>query len=1329
MAATFNLSLVAPAINGVSIVPITLVHTFNNTSSASGYFPDSVVKNCKVNWTPPAIENKQFPDGLSVLPPSGPMGEHKTFVTDTFNVIDLATKGNINYNVTCDHSYSIYGPNQVISTTLSTSGSILINEYIPPSDTKNAGYPPCPDNGTNPINGSTGNKFQEETDYVGTEQLPIIFRRYYNSFYGSWTHSLNYHLSIISTEAFIYRPDGKTLNFKLIGNRWMADGDINDKLLQQIDPISKSQIGWIYVLDYSGVSEYYDLSGNIIKVISRNGNEHDFAYDSSGFLSSVTDMLSSRSLKFSYDAIGNLTSLTDPAGNCYLYGYDSSDRLTKVVYPDSTPLDPIDNPVRIYHYEDVRFPYVLTGITDENGIRFATFMYDSQGRGISSEHAGGIDKHQIIYNIDGSSTVVNPLGVTRIFAYQNTFGTSNTSGLAQPAGAGYPASSSVWSYDAYGNITRKTDYVGNVTTYGYDLIRNLETSRTEAYGTALARTITTTWHPTFRLPITISEPNRITTFTYDTSGNLAKKSITSGAQSQNWVYTYIGNLLTKIDGPRSDVNDFTIFTYDMQDNLTTVKDAISGITNLTYDANGRISFITDFNGMTTSLTYDPRGRILSRLEGQELTTYLYDNVGQLLKITTPDNKWLAYTYDQAHRLTGISDMLGNKIQYTLDLLGNRIKEETKDPAGVLIQIRRSQFDALNRLSTLIGAQNQNSKFNYDANGNVTNSIDPLSNKYTRSHDALNRMLVSTDPLGGLIKYTYDANNNIASVTDSLNHTTQYSYDGLGNRTQTKSPDTGISNHTYDVAGNLLSTTDASNRVTSNTYDALNRVTSMSATGVSNVGFSYDTGINGIGHLTGMTDGTGSTSWTYDLHGRVIGKNQTTGSVTRSATYAYNPTTGQLTSITYPSGKVINYTWTAGKLTGLNIDANTVISNIQYQPFGPAKFWIWGSGATYSRGFDLDGRIALLDLGDRARELRYDAAGRIIGTFDTAPALSDIIPALQSETLAYSADSNRLISKTGATTENISYDQSGNIVDDIMNKFTYDGRGRMVQVDNIASGTTIYKINGLGQRVVKTNGTPGISTYFYYDESGHLLGEYDSNGAAIQETVWMGDNPVAVLKNSSIYYVFTDHLYTPRTITNTSGQVVWQWFSDAFGTTPANEDPRATGTAFTYNLRFPGQYFDQETGLNYNYFRDYNPKTGRYVQSDPIGLGGGMNTYGYANNNAVNIVDPLGQSDSYLGVNTNLMANSIIADNTFYSITGQPGSNMGGASLQQVPALINGKLVNSQPKEDRQCDKSNLIMSFISTLVDHVAVKLEDNSRQRSNGNQDIIFLKDEWTFH
>ena len=173
--------------------------------------------------------------------------------------------------------------------------------------------------------------------------------------------------------------------------------------------------------------------------------------------------------------------------------------------------------------------------------------------------------------------------------------------------------------------------------------------------------------------------------------------------------------------------------------------------------------------------------------------------------------------------------------------------------------------------------------------------------------------------------------------------------------------------------------------------------------------------------------------------------------------------------------------------------------------------------------------------------------------------------------------------------------------------------------------TIYKINGKGERVQKLDLAAGVVS-FVYDESGKLLGEYNSTGVAIQEYVYLGDMLVATLKSGVVRYVETDHLGTPRVVIDpASHAAVWTWspFGDPFGADEADSDPDGDGLAYTLPMRFPGQYYDGETGLHYNYFRDYEAATGRYVQSDPIGLEGGVNTFEYVRSNPARYVDRAG----------------------------------------------------------------------------------------------------------
>ena len=168
----------------------------------------------------------------------------------------------------------------------------------------------------------------------------------------------------------------------------------------------------------------------------------------------------------------------------------------------------------------------------------------------------------------------------------------------------------------------------------------------------------------------------------------------------------------------------------------------------------------------------------------------------------------------------------------------------------------------------------------------------------------------------------------------------------------------------------------------------------------------------------------------------------------------------------------------------------------------------------------------------------------------------------------------------------------------------------------------------GERVRKSGNVfsgPLTDRLFIYSESSQLLGEYAANGTAVAQYLWLGNMPIGVIQSGQVYAIHTDHLTTPRAVINSEGTTVWRWESLAqpFGESLADNDPDGDGVTFEFNLRFPGQYFDEETGLHYNYFRDYEPNTGRYMQSDPIGLRGGISTYAYAVGNPVNHSDIFG----------------------------------------------------------------------------------------------------------
>jgi RHS repeat-associated protein len=1189
----------------------------------------------------------------------------------------------------------------------------------------------CPVGG--PIYPSTGTKWKEQTDY-DSGPGNLRFSRIYRSDRKTWTN--NYDVGGIdfasvlgtpnspsqpcrvsvgtttglpycfryfslspSTDFAVKRGDGHTLHFnKTTGLPALADS--NDRLTRVTNG-SGVTLAWDYYDSLDDSVHRFDTVGRLQTITARNGAVQTLSYSDvntapavapyPGLLVTVTDH-TGKQLNFTYDAQGRMKTMINPAGGVTTYGYDEASsivvpgklpasNLTSVTYPDQTQ--------RIYWYNEqdktdsTNLPFALTGITDESGVRYGTYKYDTSGRGISTELAGGAEKYTFTYT-NTQSVVTDPLGTQRTYNYSFILSTKKRTSVTSPCTSGCSTDAAT-SYDANANVASRTDFNGNKICYAYDLARNLETARLEGVASGVScpanlatymptantrqRKITTQWHATYRLPTQIDEAGKRTTFTHDANGNILTRTEldTSTSASRTWTYTYnsFGEVLT-VDGPRTDISHVTTYTYyscttgHQCGRVHTVTNAAGHITTYnTYNAHGQPLTITEPNGAVTTLTYDLRQRLSSRGVGSDATTFEYWPTGLLKKVTLPDSSYLQYTYDDAHRLTGLTDSEGNRIHYTLDLMGNRTGEQAYDPSNSLTRTRTRVFNSLNHLYQEIGAAgtaNVTTTFGYDNNGNQTSIVAPLGRDSVQAYDELNRLKQVTDPLNGVTKYGYNALDQLISVTDPRNLVTSYSYNALGDLGQQTSPDTGVTINTYDSGGNLATSTDARLAVATYTYDSLNRVaTSSFASGSTTdptLTYSYDSGSYGKGHLTGISDSNHSLSWTYDAQGRVLTAGQTVGLVSKSTSYSY--ANGLRQSMTTPSGQVIAYTYTNGKVTSIQVNGTLLVSNILYDPFGPVRQWTWSNGSLAVRTYDEDGKVTQID-SEVLKTYSYDDAFRITGITDASnTALSwtygyDDLDRLTNAsktgaTLGYSydangnrltqtgtsastftiaANNNRLSSTSGALTRTYGYDNSGNTTSFTGLTFTYNNRGRMSSSTKNGVNTS-YTYNGLGQLIKK-----GANTLYYYDEAGHILGTYTGTGALVEEIVWSGDTPIVSLRpraagGVSIYNIHTDHLNTPRLITGSVNPGIrWRWDADPFGVGTVNNNPSGAGV-FDFHLRSPGQIFVAETGLNYNYYRDgYDPVTGRYTQSDPVGLSGGLNTYTYVSANPISFIDPFG----------------------------------------------------------------------------------------------------------
>lgn len=1085
-----------------------------------------------------------------------------------------------------------------------------------------------------PINFATGNAYQVETDFqLSGPGLPMGYTRYYNSRkevssalgYG-WRGDYSRYLAVSENLIILHEPDGREAHF--------IYDQTEDRYISEVRQVRMIRmIGDEYELrEPDGAILTFNSAGQIRRIEDRNGCYQNIGYDDNK-LSYVQDNLGRR-IDFHYNAEGLLFErISSPAGDLNFTYQDGN--LKSVTYPDNT--------VRTYLYEDMNDPHNLTGITDQENKRNLTVSYDAEDRAVSEELCGGLLKTSVEYKTGLERVLTDSLQRQMTFELQADKGVGRVKS-ADGAGCKTCLTPADTSYSLTDRLQTETaaDARGIAGHSAYDE-RGLMTSHIQAFDTADARTVDITWHPDYSIPdvitresVTDSALSVTDDFNYDASGNpvtLIENGYDSdGPITRTTDYTYAGpgGQLTHIDGPRADAADTLTLDY-YPDNageglnrgrLRKITDAAGHTAEYEdYNAFGQPVTVTDVNDVTTSLLYDARGRLRhSTTEGKQ-TEYRYYPTGRLKKIIPPGGEGiLTCHYTDAGLLETIVDQTGDYIKYGYDTQANRTDLWHYDSDDTMRRHIELRYDDDNRLHKIVYPDQTFEQFDRDGNGNIIAYTDAKNNRTEYAYDNLNRVKTRTQPGGVVTSYSFDAHDNPDTVTDPENNVTDYDYDDFGRLRKVTSTDTGVTACAYDEADNMKTKTDANGVTVNYSHDASDRLTDIEFPDSSqNIGFVYDeaSAVYGKGRLTSVNDPTGSYSYKYDAFGRVTQMTRVTDNLTYITRYQYNDR-GNPEKLTYPADtEVIYQRYDNERVSGVLLDSEILTKDVTYMPFGPEEDFIFGDDtlAVNRTYYDNYYRVESIDAGILNYVYTYFADGNV-KTIDGIPP-----PGSSGSATEYSyPNGNRLDHTTGYQAANYTHDNNGNITSDGVFTFVYNQNNRLSEVKIGAATIAKYSYDGFGRRVKKEIVASGEITHYHYDQKSNLLAETKCDGTPLRDYIYQNGNLIAIKiygDLAGVYYVISDQLGTPQQIVNTSGAIVWKAAYLPFG------QAQVTVETITCNIRFKGQYFDEETGQHYNINRYYNPMTGRYLTPDPIGLEGGINLWAYVLNNPVNWVDPIG----------------------------------------------------------------------------------------------------------
>ncbi|WP_185545959.1 RHS repeat-associated core domain-containing protein [Variovorax sp. KBW07] len=1006
----------------------------------------------------------------------------------------------------------------------------------------------------------------------------------------------------------------------------------------------------------------YDSTGRLSSVLYPDGKARSFVYENPSFPQGLTGILDEAGIRwgtFAYDSTGRATS-TQLAGG--VNGY-------QVSYPSTGSANVVDplGTSRSYNYSTIKGKLAVVGgslpsgegksdaasrVQDVNGL--ITSETDFKGAVTTTTwdvlrrlptvvvYASGTPDARTVttqwHATFALPVLVTEAGRTTAYTY-DAFG--NTLSKTITDTATNKAQLWQWTYTAQGLVSSQTEPNGAVTSYTYDLLGNVLTA-TNAIG-------------------------HVTSYTYDTANRVVSTTAPNGL--------------------------VTAYTYDARDRLLT--QTIGGqTTTLTYKPYGTVETITLPTGLVLTYTYDAAHRLTGWSNNRgESGTYTLDGMGnrtaEQIKDSAGTVAWnTARTINNINRLSAKTEGPNQTSAFGYDANGELITA-----TNGLSQSTSYGLDGLRRVKAVTDAANATSTLKYNALDAVTEAKDFKGVVTAYGRDAQGNATTEASADVGTASTQYDSLGLPSQITNALGQATTITRDALGRPTSLVFADGKTTTLRYDLTANskgYLSEIVDRSGITEYTRDAFGRVTLKKQTLINGSVQQVSYGYNANGTLASIGYPNGATlTHVYDATGRLASLNWNGNPLVTGI--AWNPL-GQPTAWTWafanPAVAASRAYDTAGRLTTTEFSSYvydaagriTSLTQNLYQPgdADPAHSTISLAPQTWSVGYNVVGRITSFNATGNTAGFGYDANGNRSSSTRAVAGLST------NRTYTVGASSNRLTGFTqsinGASNTSVTYgyNANGDLVSDGLRSYTYDAEGRLGASTTGAtdvSPTTRYAHNALGQRVFKTEplyppshgnaADPGfmqslvafftklwspstsqaeqLGYAYVYDEQGTLIAEVGSGGtnsAGQAQYIYLqtanGPMPIAAVVNGATYAVHSDHLNTPRKLTNVDGQAVWQWGYSAFGedkptlaksrfanleTTP---NPGTTNLSeVKFNLRYPGQYADEESGLFYNGFRSYIPTLGRYTQGDPIGLDGGWNRFGYVDGSPLSYVDPDG----------------------------------------------------------------------------------------------------------